>query len=427
VGDGRAASLSEDRDSRARDAIAALLDRLVREEHGRLLGALLSRCRDFERCEEALQEATVEALAGWPARGAPANPAAWLVVAARRRLLDRLRRERLSHQALERLGADLVEGDRDEPAVDDPLEDGTLRLLFTCCHPALAPEAQVALLLNAVCGLEAPEIARAFLVRDDALAQRLVRSKRKVRAAGIPFRVPPPELWPARLPGVLETIYLVFNEGYLAARGDALVRADLCREGLRLARLAAALLPDEPEARGLLALLCLHEARRDARLGPLGELVPLEEQDRARWDRALTDEGRAHLERALLLRRPGPYQIQAAIAALHADAPRAQDTDWAQIVLLYDALLRRLPSPVIALNRAVAVAMAAGPEAGLRALEGVERLGELATYPYLQAVKADLLRRAGRRSEARAAYQRAAGLTRNAAERAYLERRRREC
>ena len=399
----------------------------MREEHGRLLGALLSRCRDFERCEEALQEATVEALAAWPTQGPPANPAAWLVVAARRRLLDRLRRERLSQEALERLGAELVEGRRDEQAVDDPLEDGSLRLLFTCCHPALAPETQVALLLNAVCGLEAPEIARAFLVRDDAMAQRLVRSKRKVRAAGIPFRVPPPELWPARLPGVLATIYLVFNEGYVAARGEALVRADLCGEGLRLARLAAALLPEEPEVRGLLALLCLHEARRDARSGPRGELVPLEEQERARWNRDLSDEGRAHLERALLARRPGPYQIQAAIAALHAEAQRAEDTDWAQIVLLYDELLRRQPSSVIALNRAVAVAMSEGPEAGLRELDGIERLGELETYPYLQAVKADLLRRAGRSHEARNAYQRAAGLTRNAAERAYLERRRREC
>jgi RNA polymerase sigma-70 factor (ECF subfamily) len=388
---------------------------------------LLARCRDFERCEEALQDAALEALDAWRAAGVPRNPAAWLTVAARRRLFDRLRRERLGAQALERLGAELDSATVDEARVDDPLEDERLRLFFTCCHPALAPEAQVALLLNAVCGLEAPEIARAFLVPDATLAQRLVRAKRKVREAGIPFRVPPPELLGTRLPNVLEAIYLVYNEGHAAARGPDLVRADLCAESLRLARLVSALLEDEPEARGLLALLLLHESRRAARTDAVGALVPLEEQDRRLWDRSAIDEAVAHLERALRRRRVGPYQLQAAIAAVHAEARAAADTDWRQIALLYGELLALEPSPVVALNRAVAVAMAEGPDAGLRELAPIERAGELAAYPYLQAVKADLQRRAGRTREAAIAYERAIGLTRNETERAYLRRRSSEC
>jgi RNA polymerase sigma-70 factor (ECF subfamily) len=357
----------------------------------------------------------------------PRNPAAWLALAARRRLIDRLRRERLGALALERPGAELDHASHDEPRPDDPLEDERMRLFFTCCHPALAPEAQVALLLNAVCGLEAPEIARAFLVADATLAQRLVRAKRKVREAGIPFRVPPPELLAQRLPNVLAAIYLVYNEGHAAARGTELVRADLCAEALRLARLVTALLEREPEARGLLALLLLHESRRSARTDARGALVPLEEQDRGLWERTAIDEAVAHLERALRQRRLGPYQLQAAIAAVHAEARAAADTDWRQIALLYGELLALEPSPVVALNRAVAVAMADGPEAGLRELAPIERAGELATYPYLQAVKADLLRRAGRLSEAAIAYERAIGLTRNETERAYLRRRLAEC
>ena len=388
---------------------------------------MLARCRDFERCEEALQDAGLEALDAWRASGVPRNPAAWLTVTARRRLVDRLRRERLGAQALAQLGAELDDASADEQQPDDPLEDERLRLFFTCCHPALAPEAQVALLLNAVCGLEAPDIARAFLVADATLAQRLVRAKRKVREAGIPFRVPAPELLAQRLPNVLAAIYLVYNEGHAAARGRELVRADLCAEAVRLARLVTALLEDEPEARGLLALLLLHESRRTARTDAAGVLVPLEEQDRNLWDRVAIDEAVAHLERALRLRRVGPYQLQAAIAAVHAEARSAQETDWRQIVLLYGELFAVEPSPVVALNRAVAVAMADGPDAGLRELAPVERAGELASYPYLQAVKADLLRRAGRLAEAAVAYERALGLTRNGTERGYLRARLAAC
>jgi RNA polymerase sigma-70 factor, ECF subfamily len=405
--------------------VAARLEEIVRMEHGRLLGALLARCRDFERCEEALQDALVEGLALWRAQGEPRNPAAWLLIAARRRLIDRLRRERLSRQTLEQLGTELEEGAESAPA--DALDDDRLRLFFTCCHPALAPEAQVALLLNAVCGLEAPDIARAFLLRDEALAQRLVRAKRKVREAGIPFRVPPPELLPVRLPGVLSAIYLVYNEGHVAARGSGLVRADLCSEALRLAGLVTTLLEHEPEPRGLFALLLLHESRRAARVDAHGALVPLEDQDRGRWDREAIGDAVGHLERALRAKRVGPYQLQAAIAAVHAEARTAADTDWRQIALLYGELLHHEPSPVVALNRAVAVAMSEGPERGLDELKPIEQAGELSAYPYLQAVKADLLRRAGRPREARACYARALGLTRNAAERRYLERRLAEC
>lgn len=387
----------------------------------------MARCRDFERCEEALQDAALEALDAWRASGLPRNPAAWLVVAARRRLVDLLRRDRLGAQALQQLGAELDAGACDEVRDDDPLEDERLRLFFTCCHPALAPESQVALLLNAVCGLEAPEIARAFLVADATLAQRLVRAKRKVREAGIPFRVPPPELLAARLPNVLAAIYLVYNEGHAATRGNELVRADLCSEAVRLARLSTALLEDEPEARGLLALLLLHESRRAARTDERGALVPLEDQDRGLWERTAIDEAVAHLERALRRRRPGPYQLQAAIAAVHAEARAPADTDWRQIVLLYGELLALEPSPVVALNRAVAVAMADGPDAGLAELRPIETAGELVTYPYLQAVKADLLRRAHRPRDAAVAYERAIGLTRNETERAYLRRRLAEC
>ena len=399
----------------------------MRSEHAHLLGALLARCRDFERCEEALQDAVLELLARWRAEGPPDNPAAWLTVTARRRLIDGLRRERLSRQALEQLGAELDGSDHDEAHAIDPLDDDRLRLFFTCCHPSLAPEAQVALLLNAVCGLEGPDIARAFLLRDETLAQRLVRAKRKVREAGIPFRVPPPELLAARLPGVLSAIYLVYNEGHVAARGESLMRADLCREALRLAGLVTALLEHEPEPRGLLALLLLHDSRRATRTDAEGGLVLLEDQDRSRWDRAAIDGALTHLERALRARRPGPYQLQAAIAAVHAEARTPGETDWAQIVLLYDELLRHVPTPVVALNRTVAVAMAEGPERGLAELAPIEQAGELDTYPYLQAVKADLLRRAGRPREAATCYERAIGLTRNAAERSYLQRRLDEC
>ena len=303
------------------------------------------------------------------------------------------------------------------------IADDRLRLIFTCCHPALAMDARVALTLRTLGGLTTPEIARAFLVPEATLAQRLVRAKRKIRDAGIPYRVPPVELLPERLAGVLRVLYLVFNEGYAASSGDALVRRELTAEAIRLARIVVSLLPDEPEAAGLLALMLLHDARRDARVGPAGELVLLDDQDRARWDAGRVEEGRALVEWAIAMARPGPYQLQAAIAALHDEATEPSATDWPQIVSLYQALLRLDPSPVVELNLAAAVAMADGPATGLAMMDGLLSSGSLETYPYLHAGRADLLRRLGRWTEAASAYQRAIDLTGNAAERTFLERR----
>jgi RNA polymerase sigma-70 factor (ECF subfamily) len=311
-----------------------------------------------------------------------------------------------------------VEGDDPMPLVDD-----RLRLIFTCCHPALAMDARVALTLRTLGGLATPEIARAFLVPEPTLAQRLVRAKRKIRDAGIPYRVPPRHLLPERLDGVLRVLYLVFNEGHTASAGDALVRRELCNEAIRLARLLVALMPDEPEAGGLLALMLLHDARRDARLSPAGDLVLLDDQDRARWDRDRIAEGRRLLEAALAVRRPGPYQVQAAIAAVHDDAATPADTDWAQIVLLYRELLALAPSPVVELNLAVAVAMRDGPAVGLAMVDALAAEGRLSDYVYLHATRADLLRRLARWTEAADAYQRAVRLATNAAERRFLERR----
>ena len=357
----------------------------------------------------------------------PDNPGAWITTTARNRAIDRLRRRRrlvektatLARTAAIEADLEAIEPGPSEDAMH--IADDRLRLIFTCCHPALAMDARVALTLRTLGGLTTPEIARAFLVPEPTLAQRLVRAKRKIRDAGIPYRVPPADLLPERLDGVLRVLYLVFNEGYAASSGDSLIRRELCAEATRLARVVAALLPDEPEARGLLALMLLHDARREARVGPGGELILLDDQDRSRWDAERIAEGRALVEAALGEHRPGPYQLQAAIAALHDEAATPADTDWTQIATLYVALQRMTPSAVVELNLAAAVAMADGPAVGLAMMDGIAASGELESYPYLHSARADLLRRLERWTEAESAYRRALGLTTNGPERAFLE------
>ena len=359
----------------------------------------------------------------------PDNPGAWITTTARNRAIDRLRRRARLREKTEQLGresvieAELAAIEPGEAEDGMAIADDRLRLIFTCCHPALPLDGRVALTLRTLGGLTTPEIARAFLVPEPTLAQRLVRAKRKIRDAGIPYRVPPRDLLPERLDGVLRVLYLVYNEGYSASSGDALVRRELSVEAIRLARLVAVLMPDEPETLGLLALMLLHDARREARVDADGDLVLLEDQDRSRWDADRIAEGTALVERSLRMGRPGPYQVQAAIAALHDGAPTAADTDWRQIVLLYDTMRRMDPSPVVALNQAVAVAMADSPATGLAMVEAVGADGALEDYPYFHAARADLLRRLERRSEAADAYRRAVALTDNGPERAFLERR----
>ena len=393
------------------------LETAFREEWPRAVGILTRVLGDLSLAEDAVQDAFAIALERWPRDGTPRSPGAWIVATARNRAIDRIRRERTFARKAELL-ARLEEVPVDEEDDMSSIPDERLALLFTCCHPALAVEARIALTLREVAGLQTPEIARAFLVTEPALAQRLVRAKRRLRETGIPFRVPPDHLLPERLPAVLRVLYLVFNEGYAASAGDALVRGELCAEAIRLAKLLCVLMPDEPEAFGLLALLLLQDSRRDARLGADGDLVLLADQDRSLWDREEIEEGLRVLRRAEALRRPGPYQLQAAIAAGHADGAKP-----GVIAGVYAALLRLDPSPVVRLNHAVAVALAGDVEGGLALIDGIEGLDG---YSYLPAARADLLRRLGRSRDAAASYREALALTDNAPERRFLERRLRE-
>ena len=400
--------------------VDAAVAEAFREEWGQIVATLIRVTGDWDLAEECAQEAFALALRSWPRDGIPARPGAWLTTAARNRATDRIRREKLGATKLRE--ARLMHVPDDASELDESgVEDDRLRLIFTCCHPALAVEAQVALALRTLAGLTTAEIARAFLVPEATMSQRLVRVKRKIRNAGIPYRVPPAHLLPERTAAVLGVLYLTFNEGYSASAGPDLLRPDVAAEAIRLARVLAQLMPDEPEVLGLLALMLLQHARRATRVTATGELVPLEEQDRTRWDAAEIAEGTGILEAVLRRRRPGPYQVQAAIAACHATAARASDTDWAQIAGLYRELRRFVPSPVVALNQAVAIGMAEGPAAGLAEVEALS--GQLDGYHLLPATRADFLRRLGRHAEAAAAYADALDLATTESERSFLKRR----
>jgi RNA polymerase sigma-70 factor (ECF subfamily) len=391
-----------------------------RREYGRCVAALVRFLGDIDIAEEAVQEAFAVAVDRWPVTGLPPNPGAWITTTARNRAIDQLRREASRHDR--HAQAALLYGHQDPPEEVGPVRDDRLRLIFTCCHPALARTTQVALTLRLLGGLETPQIARAFLVPEATMAQRIVRAKKKIKAAAIPYRIPGDAELPDRLAGVLAVLYLVFNEGHTATGGDSLLRLNLCDEAIRLARVLAELMPDEPEVLGLLALLLLTHSRSGARTAPGQPLVLLPDQDRSLWDQALIEEGQHLVRRCLRRNQPGPYQIQAAIAAVHSAAPTAAQTDWRQILMLYDQLMACAPTAVVALNRAVALAEIEGPQAGLAAIDGLD----LGSYHPFHIVRADMLRRLGRTAEAAHAYEVAMTLTANAAERDFLDRRRRE-
>jgi len=403
--------------------VSAEIDRIYRKDSRRIFATLIRLLGDFERAEEALHEAFRAAMEKWPGDGLPQNPLAWLISAGRFKSIDKQRRDQRFDHLEDRpdVSGSLTDS---APAFDEreELEDDRLRLVFTCCHPALAPDTQVALTLREVCGLATEEIAAAFLTPAPTIAQRIVRAKAKIRDANIPYQVPSRDELPLRLESVLRVVYLVFNEGYSASSGESATRADLSGEAIRLGRLIVELVP-EPEAQGLLALMLLHESRRETRATPDGELILLDEQDRSRWNRALIDEGAALVRTALSTQRIGPYSLQAAIAAVHAGSPSAADTDWREIVGLYDLLQRLTPSPIVALNRTVAIAMRDGPEAALAQLDGLLAEGKLDGYQLAHAARADFCRRLGRNGEAQTAYRRAIELTAQGPARRFLERR----